>query len=163
MTAALVLCLGNPIRRDDGVGWRVADLLGRSAPPGAVVRRSALSGLYLLDEMEGFERVVVVDAVASGRRPPGAVVVFPLEAARAACGPSPHAVGLPSAMRLASSLGAPVPRSVTVVAVEVEDMWRVEVGLTPAVEAAVPEAARAVREALAEERSPGLIVSAARW
>ena len=48
-----VLCLGNALRRDDAVALRVADLLEAAPLPGAVVRRTAVSGLYLLDELEG--------------------------------------------------------------------------------------------------------------
>ena len=145
----LVLCLGNRIRKDDGVGWRVAESLLADPPRGAEVRMTALSGLYLLDEMEGFDRVVVVDAVATGKRPPGAVVTVPLSAVEAPPGASPHGLGLPSALRSARALGAPVPAQVDVVAIEVADMATVEVGLTPAVAAAVPVAVVRVRELVA--------------
>jgi hydrogenase maturation protease len=144
----LVLCLGNALRRDDAVALRVADLLEAVPPEGAVVRRSALSGLYLLDEMEGFDRVVVVDAVRTQARPPGTVLSFPLEELHAPEGPSPHSIGLPSALARAKAAGAPVPEQVHVVAVEVLDMETVGEGLTEAVEAAVVPAARAVREAV---------------
>jgi hydrogenase maturation protease len=151
----LVLCLGNSIRRDDGVGWRVAEsLLVDAPPPGAVVRMTALSGLYLLDEMEGFDRVVVVDAVATGRHLPGTVLSFPLEAVHAAPGPAPHGLGLPSAIEVARRMGAPVPSRVDVVAIEVADMHAIGFGLSPAVAAAVPAAVARVREALAGLAAP---------
>lgn len=145
----LVLCLGNALRRDDAVALRVADALEREPPPGAVVRRSPLSGLYLLDEMEGFERVVVVDAVRTGVRPAGAVLSFDLEDLRTPEGPSPHALGLPSAVARARGAGAPVPSRIHVVAVEVEDMETMGEGLTPAVEGALPAAVEATRAAVA--------------
>ena len=145
----LVLCLGNALRRDDAVALRVADLLEAAPPPDAVVRRTAASGLYLLDEMEGFERVVVVDAVRTGGHAPGAVLSFPLEDLRAPEGPSPHSVGLPSALARARAAGAPVPSRIHVVAVEVLEMETVGEGLTPSVAAAVEPAAAAVRAAVA--------------
>lgn len=145
----LVLCLGNALRRDDAIALRVADLLAASPPAGAVVRRTAVSGLYLLDEMEGFDRVVVVDAVRTGQHPPGTVLSFPLERLRAPEGPSPHAIGLPSALARAKAAGAPVPSRVHVVAVEVLEMDTVGEGLTPPVQAAVAPAAEAVRAAVA--------------
>lgn len=152
MTAArpapvLVLCLGNRIRRDDAVALHVAAALRPGAPEGVTVRESAASGLYLLDDMEGFERVVVVDAVRTGAHPPGTVHALPLEAIHAPGGPSPHAIGLPSALARARAAGAPVPGRVEVVAIEVEDMETVGVGLTPAVEAAVPAATAAALDA----------------
>jgi hydrogenase maturation protease len=146
----LVLCLGNAIRSDDAVALHVGDRLEAEGLAGAVVRRSAGSGLYLLDDMEGFDRVVVVDAVRTGARPPGTVLSFPLEDLRAPEGPSPHAIGLPSALGRARAAGAPVPSRVHVVAIEVEDMENVGERLTPAVAAAVPAAAAAARDAVAQ-------------
>jgi hydrogenase maturation protease len=145
----LVLCLGNAIRRDDAVALRVADALDAAPAPGALVRRSARAGLYLLDDMEGFDRVVVVDAVRTGAHAPGTVLSFALEDLHAPEGPSPHSIGLPSALARARAAGAPVPSRVHVVAVEVLDMESVAEGLTPPVEAAVPAAVEAARRAVA--------------
>jgi hydrogenase maturation protease len=145
----LVLCLGNALRRDDAVALHVADLLEAAPPVGAVVRRSAAAGLYLLDDMEGFDRVVVVDAVRTLVRPPGTVLSFPLEDLRAPEGPSPHSIGLPSALARARAAGAPVPSRIHVVAVEVLEMETIGEGLTAPVAAAVAPAAAAVREVLA--------------
>ncbi len=145
----LVLCLGNALRRDDAVALRVADLLDAAPPPDALIRRTAVSGLYLLDEMEGVDRAVVVDAVRTGRHAPGTVLSFPLEDLRAPEGPSPHSIGLPSALARAKAAGAPVPSRIHVVAVEVLDMETIGEGLTPSVEAAVAPAADAVRRAVA--------------
>jgi hydrogenase maturation protease len=145
----LVLCLGNALRRDDAVALRAADLLDADPPPGTIVRRTAASGLYLLDEMEGFDRVVVLDAIRTGRHPPGTVLEFPLEDLHGPEGPSPHAIGLPSALARARAAGAPVPARIRVVAVEVLDMGTVGEGLTAEVERAVPDAAEAVRRAVA--------------
>ena len=143
----LVLCLGNDVRRDDGVAWQVADELEKERPPGAVIRRSALAGFYLLDELLGFDRVVVVDAIQTGQRPPGAVLSFPLEAIHSPAGPSPHAVGLPAVLALGRSSGLSLPERIHVVAVEVEDMTTITEGLTPRVQESVGVAVRAVREA----------------
>jgi hydrogenase maturation protease len=145
----LILCLGNALRRDDAVALHVAATLEAAPEPAAVVRRSAASGLYLLDDMEGFDRVVVVDAVRTGERAPGAVLSFALEDLRAPEGPSPHSIGLPSALARARAAGAPVPSRLHVVAVEVADMETVGEGLSAEVAAAVPRAVAEVRRAVA--------------
>ncbi len=154
MTDVLVLCLGNPLRRDDAVALRVADALEAAPPPGVEIRRSAGAGLYLLDDMDGFDRVVVVDAVRSGRAPPGAVRALALEDLRAPEGPSPHAIGLPSAVARARAAGAPVPSPNRLVLVEAEILDEVGEGLTPAVAAAVPQAVDAARRAALALRAP---------
>jgi hydrogenase maturation protease len=145
----LVLCLGNELRRDDAVALRVADVLRADPPAGAAVRVTAVAGLYLVDELEGFDRAVVVDAVRTRTHPPGTVLSFPLEDLRAPEGPSPHSIGLPSALSRARRAGLPVPARIQVVAIEVEEMEVVGIGLTPAVAAAVGPAADEVRRAVA--------------
>ena len=155
----LVLCLGNDILRDDGVGWAVADALEVSHPhspiptpksPGVVVKRSALSGFYLLDELTGWDRVLVVDAVRTGQHPPGTVLSFPFEALGTEAGPSPHAAGLPTVIRLGRQSGVPLPSWIHIVAIEADDMESFVEGLTPAVEAAVPGAVAVIRAVLAD-------------
>ena len=150
----LVLCLGNALRRDDAVALHVADALDREAVAGVVVRRSAAAGLYLLDDMEGFDRVVVVDAVRTAAHAPGTVLASPLDALHAPEGPSPHAIGLPSALARAAAAGAPVPSRIEVVAVEALELDEVGEGLTPAVAAAIPAAVAAVRRAAAALAAP---------
>jgi hydrogenase maturation protease len=159
----LVLCLGNDILRDDGVAWAVAGQLEASLPesgtPSAetrpcVVKRSALSGFYLLDELTGWDRVLVVDAVRTGAHPPGTVLSFPFEALGTEAGPSPHAVGLPTVVRLGRQSGVPLPSWMHIVAIEVDDMESFAEGLTPAVEAAVPGAVAVIRSVLAHAPAP---------
>lgn len=201
-----MLCLGNDLLRDDGVGWAVADALERALPdnraaeaaetvspflefpnpppqpavpnpqpatpsprppapdpllPAVTVRRSALSGFYLLDELTGWERAVVVDAVQTGRHPPGTVLSFPFEALRSEAGPSPHAVGLPTVVRLGRQSGVPLPGWIHIVAVETEDMVSCAEGLTPAVAHAVPAAVDAVMSVLALAPGAGHAVAGA--
>ncbi|HEX9241590.1 MAG TPA: hydrogenase maturation protease [Anaeromyxobacter sp.] len=153
----LVLCLGNELRRDDAVALRVADALRADPPAGAVVRTTAVAGLYLVDELEGFEQAVVVDAVQTGRHPAGTVLSFALEDLRAPEGPSPHSIGLPSVLARARRAGLPVPARIHVVAVEVAELDTIGVGLGPAVAAAVAPAAEEVRRAV---RALGAAVSA---
>jgi len=159
----LVLCLGNDILRDDGVAWAVASALeaepieSRTPNPESrsfTVKRSALSGFYLLDELSGWERVLVVDAVQTGRHPPGTVLSFPFEALGTDAGPSPHAVGLPTVIRLGRQSGVPLPSWIHIVAIEADDMVSFVEGLTPAVEAAVPRAVDVIRSVLAHAPAP---------
>jgi hydrogenase maturation protease len=161
--SVLVLCLGNDILRDDGVGWAVADALEGFLPhspiptpqsPGVTVKRSALSGFYLLDELTGWDRVLVVDAVRTGQHPPGTVLSFPFETLGTEGGPSPHAVGLPTVIRLGRQSGVPLPSWIHIVAIEADDMESFVEGLTPAVEAAVPDAVAVIRSVLDRALAP---------
>ena len=158
-----MLCLGNDILRDDGVGWAIADQLearsreSRIPNPESrafVVKRSALSGFYLLDELTGWERAIVVDAVKTGLHPPGTILSFPFDALGTEAGPSPHAVGLPTVVRLGRQSGVPLPEWIHIVAIEVDDMESFVEGLTPSVEAAVPKAIDVITSVLAHLAVP---------
>lgn len=153
----LVLGLGNPVLRDDGVGWHVvsaleADLAGVG---GLTVERCCRGGLFLMERMIGYERVVVVDALASGA-PPGTVRRLGLGDLETAHSASGHDVGLATAIALGRQAGAALPPDDEIVFVGVEALDTQTFGedLTSPVAAAVDEAAAAVWGALFE---PGRI------
>ena len=152
----LVVGLGHPDRGDDAVGGVVAREVARVAGHRVeVLEQEDPTDLVLL--WEGWERVVLVDGVASGGSvAPGTVHVLRTGAGRP---PIPsdawtrtgrggtHAFGLAAAVELARAMGR-LPDDVTVVGIEVEG---VEHGapLTPMVASAVPDAALAVLDVIA--------------
>ena len=150
----LVLCLGNDFRRDDGVGWRVADLLEADPPMGAVLRKSPAAGLYLLDELVGFDRAVIVDAIRTGTRPAGSVLRLGPEALQGPAGTTPHGAGLPTVLDAGRRAGLLIPLRIEIVAVEVEEMHTLRVGLTASVEEALPTAVLDVRAAVRDLQHP---------
>lgn len=141
-------CLGSRYRGDDAVGPLVADRL-RAA--GAAVLECDDEPTRLLDAWAGLDLVVIVDAVSSGA---AAGTVHRVEAGE---GPLPrelglastHAFSVPDALELGRALGR-APRRVVVIGVEgaAFDMGD---PVTPAVAAALDEAARAVLAELEAE------------
>ncbi len=144
----LVLGLGNDILRDDRIGLAVVRGLG-GVPEGVVVREAAIGGMGLVEVFEGFDRGLIVDADQSGAVPPGTVRHMVL-------GPtgqnpslrSAHDADLPTSLELARRLGWHVPAHIDVVAIEVQDAITFDEQMTPAVEAALPEAIQLVRRLL---------------
>jgi hydrogenase maturation protease len=168
----LVVGLGNPILGDDGVGWRVAEEVQRliadgrfawqmangDAPsaighqPSAIeVDCFALGGLSLMERMLGYQRVILIDAITTGKQPVGSVSRFPLDALpdlAAGHSSSAHDTSLKTALRLGHSMGAQLPEDVTVVAIEAQSLYDFSEELTPPVAAAVPLAVEAVMSLL---------------
>ncbi len=154
MMRTLILGLGNPILRDDGVGLRVAEALrprlaGRT---GVTVEVDTWGGLRLMERMVGYDRVVVIDAARSGA-PPGTI-------RRLAPGDMPtqrtasaHDLDLPSALALGRKAGALLPQDddILILGVEAADVLTFGEELTPEVAAAVPAAADAVMASLGAE------------
>jgi hydrogenase maturation protease len=146
-----VLCLGNELVRDDGVGLRIGRVLRSLRLPDRVtveLRRAV--GLELLDELDPSEAIVLVDAARTGA-PPGTCTVRDAAAAAGLAGDptSCHGVGIAEVLRVAEALqpGRPRPR-ITVVAVEAEDLSGWGLGLSAAVRDALPGAVSAVLVAL---------------
>ena len=140
----LIIGVGNPDRGDDGAGTAVVSLLREAGVEHAVVHdgeAATLIGLW-----EGFDEVVLVDAVASDR-PPGSIVRFD-----ASDGPLPlgvmhstHALGPGAAIELARMLER-LPTSMVVIGIEGSQFGFGEV-LSDAVTLAVEQVAEMIRNA----------------
>ncbi|MBX3285545.1 MAG: hydrogenase maturation protease [Actinobacteria bacterium] len=161
----VVIGVGNRYRGDDGVGHRVIDRLGDeveeaqsqaghpSRPPtgrlqGTELHYSDGEPSRLVEQWDGADLAVVVDAVATGADP-GRVVVFDaaIDDLPARAATSSHAGGVGEAWALGSALGT-LPGRLLVVGVEAGSIHDGE-GLTEAVYAALPIAHRLVRAAIA--------------
>lgn len=146
----LVLALGNDVLSDDGAALRVARQLGAQGPRDVDIRESSEAGLALLDLVAGRERVVVIDAIVTGRVAPGTILELKLADLCPIASPSPHYAGLPEILGLAARLGLGVPHRLRILAMEVADATTLGSRLTPAVEAALPALLARVRTALDE-------------
>lgn len=144
----LLIGLGNPDRRDDGVGLAVARRALDALPVGLTVAEET-DPTMLADLWRGYDDVVVVDALHSGRRP-GTVLTLDvaehlLPAGTWAAGGT-HAMGLAAVVELDRVLDRLPPRLV-VVGVEADDTGLGR-GLSPAVAGAVEPALDAALAAL---------------
>ncbi|HKI39407.1 MAG: hydrogenase maturation protease [Mycobacterium sp.] len=145
-TSTVVVGLGNPYRRDDGVGVAVAAALGDLALPNVAVTAGVADPMGLVEAWSGAGLAIVIDAAAATPPAPGRVrrcTLADLRAGRDGC--SSHGVDVGRAHELAQALGR-APDKLVVLAIEVADTGH-GAGLTPLVSRAVPEA---VRLALAE-------------
>jgi len=77
-----ILCVGNLLLRDEGVGIHVArELMGMDLPGNVRVVDGGTEGLGLIDVIWDSDKVVVVDAVRGGQ-PPGTLYRFRPEEVR---------------------------------------------------------------------------------
>lgn len=141
----LVIGLGNPLRGDDGVGSRIIEELeGLELPDGVMVVEGGTAGLGLIGLMEGYQRVIVVDAADMGH-PPGRVVRFtPPEVQLKTVEPalSPHEIGLWEVLALAETLEV-IPAEVVIIGIQPSRLGE-GAELSPEVERAIPQAIRTV-------------------
>jgi hydrogenase maturation protease len=150
----LVVGLGNPLLGDDRVGWCVAETLADAQLGEVEVDCLSVGGLSLMERLIGYDSVVLIDAITTGKNPVGTVMCFPLEALpdrMAGHISSAHDTTLQNAMQLGRSLGAQVPHHVTIIAIETTSTYDFSEKLSPLVAAAIPKAAQMVMDVLAQE------------
>jgi len=147
-TRVRLLGLGNEILADDAFGIRAARAVARRFRGGIEVAVSSESGFNLLDHLLGAERLLVVDTIVTGRAKPGSLHIFEEGAFHPAPGVSPHFVGFFEVLAAARMLGLPVPRRVSIAAVEAADCLTVGGAMHPDVRAAIPAVTAWVAQSL---------------
>jgi hydrogenase maturation protease len=143
----IVLGLGSPYLTDDSIGLRVVrELAQGGSHPDVRFVESHAGGLLLLEELEGADRAVIVDALVDPHRIPGEVIEAGVGATsqNLACS---HDSSLTEALALGRAMGMRLPDdgAIRLVAIVASDVSTFSETLTPAVEAAIPGACSAVR------------------
>jgi len=150
----VLIGIGNPYRRDDGVGPALVAEFDRLGAPGVSATCADGEPSQLLDAWAGARLAVVVDAVACSPAVPGRIhrtelaAPYALDGDPLVAGPSggaasTHGLGVPDAIRLAVALDR-APQRLVVYAVEAADLG-FGTGLSGPVAASLPELTRMVR------------------
>jgi len=150
-SSTVVLALGNDILGDDAVGFHAARHLRAECPEGVDVIETGEAGLALLDHLEGYDRALILDAIATGRCRPGTVLSWHRRDFKDIVSPSPHFSGLPELIHLAERVGMRFPTEMRVLAMEVDNPTVFRESLTPEARKALPELVTQARRVLTEE------------
>jgi hydrogenase maturation protease len=146
-----ILCLGNELVRDDGVGIRIGRILMALPLPADVqVELAPHLGFDLLDVVAEAGHVVLVDAMSTGREPGTCVTLEGRAIERYNTGAAAsHTIGIAELMELAHRLAPDrAPATLHFVGVEGAAFGDYGTELTPQVEAAIPEAVDAILRAI---------------
>jgi len=134
----LISSVGNPYRRDDGVGIEVIKILeSENKDPNVALFDAGTDGLSLLDQLSLYEKAVIIDAV-SMNEPPGEVKLFFPEEAKIKItrdALSTHGFGLAEVLKLADELN--IKTEIKIVGIEPEDIGFGE-GLSDVVRDKIP-------------------------
>jgi len=141
----VVIGLGSPFLTDDSVGPQVVRLLARRGLDPARLVEAHAGGLLLLEELDGENGAVIVDALVDPRRTPGEVVIADLVSAtrNASCS---HDCSLAEALAMGRTLGLALPPdgAIHLVGIVAFDVTTFGETPTPAVFAALGPACDAV-------------------
>ena len=146
----LILGIGNPILKDDGVGPRLIEELRKLiADPDITLQDTSLSGINLMEMLIGFDRAIIIDAIKSGSKPGQIYRLTTQDFATSQKETfSEHNMSLFQSIELGRKLALCMPNEVVIIAIEAENVTDFGEGLTPKVEKAVPAAIKQVLEEL---------------
>ncbi len=139
----IVLGVGNPILRDDGVGIHVANALKRHVDnPDVTIDEALTGGMNLLDLIIGYEKAILIDAVNIRNAECGEVKRLLLSDFSSIHSDNPHDVSLMEAIKLAKRLGEDnIPKEVVIIGIVLkENPYIFGEKLSPKIASAVPKA-----------------------
>ena len=138
----LVLGIGNILMKDEGVGIRVINRLEKEGCEGADLLDGGTGGFHLLDSLQSYKTVIIVDASLDAF-PAGHVrILRPRYAEDFPKQLSAHEIGLRDLIDSARVLGR-LPE-IYLVAVSVKNFQDIGMELSPRVESAIPEAIQCI-------------------
>lgn len=140
--------LGNPILSDDSVGIKVAQMLKKADPPlKAEIKEACAGGLTILDELDGFDRVILVDSIKTGKASPGTIYRLKEEDFNSTTQLSDsHGIDFFTAIEMGRIYGCKMPELIDIFAVEVEDNVTFSEDCTDKVMESIPILVRQITE-----------------
>jgi len=137
----IIIGIGNPLLTDDSVGIQVVRSLGEWArgKNDVVAREFCAGGIRLMEELIGYKKAVIIDAMVTKGGEPGAVSTWQVsELIHTRNTHSTHDASLAEALELGKMLALHIPDDVKIWAIEAGDVRTYSEGLTKKVQAAVP-------------------------
>lgn len=146
MRKLLFLGLGNPILSDDAVGIRVVDkiksIMGDSN--GIDFVTGSMAGLRILDVIQGYDELVIVDAIEKGGES-GTLYKIPIEDLESTLHlTSLHSINLVTAIELGRKMSLKIPKRISIYGIEVKDVVKFSEKMTPEVEESIPKNAEEI-------------------
>jgi hydrogenase maturation protease len=126
----LVLALGNDLLGDDAIGLMVARALQNENENNIDIIESPVAGFALLDYLEGYDKVLLLDAMSTGAYPEGTIVELTPHNFQECIASSPHYVGLPEIFALAHRLDISFPNEVKILAMEISHPYELRESLS---------------------------------
>ncbi|HTS00495.1 MAG TPA: hydrogenase maturation protease [Bacteroidota bacterium] len=147
-TSILVLGIGNYLLGDEGIGVHAARALAAEAlPPGVSVVDGGTGGFHLLEYLQKYPVVVLIDATMDGAAPGTVRVTRPRFASDFPRALSAHDIGLRDLIE-STVLTGKLPET-HLVAVSIGELNDMTTELSPSVSAAIPGVIASVKGILA--------------
>lgn len=138
---ALILGLGNEILTDDGIGIKLThDLKNKFNRSSLDFNTASCGGLEIVELMDGYEQVIIIDAIKTFGGKPGNIYHFTPDHFRQSMHVSNfHDISFLTAMEFGRKSGLKLPDHINIIAVEIIEDLVFNTKLTPEIEEKYPE------------------------
>ncbi|MDI6840010.1 MAG: hydrogenase maturation protease [bacterium] len=162
----LILGLGNPILSDDGVGVKIVQELKKVKTQRDCfadarndikieIKEGNVAGISILDEIAGYDRLMVIDSIKTGKGKPGDVYKLKIEdLVGAYCNTSlphlsySHGVDFATVIKLGEKLGYKLPKVIDIYGIEIENNTTFSENCTKKVKTSIPKVVKKIMEEL---------------
>jgi hydrogenase maturation protease len=140
--------MGNPFRCDDTIGLKIAEMLKEECSnEKTIIRSGSIDGLAMLDEIMGFDKVILIDSIKTENGNPGDILkikIDPMETRPSLT--ASHGIDFISALRIGLQFGYKMPGQIFVYAVEIKDNNTFSEDCTDEVLASIPDVIQKILE-----------------
>lgn len=152
MKKILIYGMGNPYRCDDTIGLKIAEILKKDIKNKMVtIKSGSIDGLAMLDEIIGFDKVILVDSINTKSGMPGDVYKIELDSITSNSSlAASHTIDFISALRMGKKFGYKMPEKIYVYAVEIKDNDTFSEECTEQVSASIPEVVKRIIDEVSE-------------
>ncbi len=144
--------MGNPYRCDDTIGLKIAEILKKDIKnKTATIKSGSIDGLAMLDEIIGFDKVILVDSINTKSGVPGDVYKIELDSVTSNSSlAASHTIDFITALRMGKKFGYKMPEKIYVYAVEIKDNNTFSEKCTEQVSASIPEVVKRIIDEVSE-------------
>ena len=155
MQKVLIYGVGNPFRCDDAVGIKITEeLKKRIQKPNITIKSGSIDGLAMLDEIIGFDKVILVDSINTKSGMPGDVYRIELDSITSNSSlAASHTIDFITALKMGKKFGYKMPEKIYVYAVEIKDNDTFSEECTEQVSASIPEVVKRIKEEIDSDKS----------
>jgi len=146
---AIIVGIGNPLMKDDGVGFKVVEAL-----EGVVDTVTLLNtDLKVIQKILNYDLAIIVDGLITGA-PPGSILeVDPANSWKNVYSSGTHSMTLFEVLRIGYHVfPEEMPKEVKIIGIEVKEIRGYDPTLSPEVKAAVPKAVDLIKNYLKARR-----------
>ncbi len=147
--------MGNPYRCDDTIGLKIAETLKKDIKNKMVtIKSGSIDGLAMLDEIIGFDKVILVDSINTKSGMPGDISKIELDSITSNSSlAASHTIDFITALRMGKKFGYKMPEKIYVYAVEIKDNDTFSEECTEQVSTSIPEVVKRIKKEIDSDQS----------